>query len=282
MSEQIPSHVITDAGSISQALKAGAALGFARRADGTQDAAPYAVIPRGFDLVATPTIATPKRPQATVRLRDAASFIRFWSDHAVARSRIYATMEPARFLAVIDEFDFAVESPNVDEQADWRAFRAEFLVPASREWTTWTAVHRKDMGQLAFAEFLQDNLPDIVQPEGASLLEMCLNFEAVTGGKVVATQRLQDGSVSLQFQAENIGGASVKLPDVITLSIPVFENEKPVEMQARLKYRIKREDGSISFRIELVRAHKVLEQAFREVWARIEGAGAVVLLGTPE
>jgi len=266
-------------------LAAGAALGPVRAGSGA-DHRQFVVVPGGFELREAPRMAVPDHPKALVKLRDGASFGRYFNDHKVERSNIYATLQPARFLAVFDDFDGRADTTqglDTDEQADWRQFRAEFAVPASREWNTWTAIDRKDLGQLAFAEFLQDNLPDVVTPDGTTLLEMCLNFEAIQGGKVVATQRLQDGSVNLQFQAENVGGASVKRPDVIHLSIPVFENEKPSELSARLRYRIKRDDGSITFRIELVRAHKVLEAAFRDTWTRIEDAtGARILLGTPE
>ena len=68
-----------------------------------------------------------------------------------------------------------------------------------------------------------------------------------------------------------------------TLSIPVFENEAPRELDARLRYRIKPGEGSLSLWFELVRPHKVLEAAFRETWSRIAGETQVpVLLGTPE
>lgn len=268
---------------LSAALAAGAALG-KPFTNPSKDGKPFTLIPEGWKLSDLPELDLPKRPVGIVKLRDATSFIKFFQDHALPRTRVYAQLDPARFLAVFDEFFDKVDvGPEMADQSDWRQFRAEFAVPASREWSTWHAINRKDLGQLSFAEFLQDNLPDVVQPDGATLLEMCLNFEAMQGGKVVAVQRLQDGSQNLQFQAEANASGSVKLPPEITLSIPVFENDEPVQLQARLRYRIKRDDGTITFRIELVRSHKVLEEAFRRTWARIEReAGAVILLGTPE
>lgn len=262
-------------------LNAGAAL-CRPQTNPAEDGDSYALAPEGFKLIELPTRISPARPKGTVRLRDAASFIAYWETHHVPRSRVYATMEPAVFLAVFDEFDDSFTG-TVSDQADWRQFRAEFQVPASREWKTWHSINRKDLGQLGFAEFLQDNLPDVVQPDGASLLEMCLNFEAMQGGKVVAVQRLQDGSQNLQFQADANTTGSVRLPPEITLSIPVFENEAPEPLQARLKYRIKRDDGSITFKIELVRPHKVLEASFRRTWDRIaQACNTTPLLGTPE
>lgn len=273
---------ITECSSDQAALMAaGAALG-QPRTHSAPDARPYAVVPDGYRIETLPRVGRPERPKGVVKLRDAASFIRYYDDHASARSRIFATLDPARFIAVFDEhFSVDEAGTGVHDQADWREFRAAFDVPASREWLLWNAADRKPMGQITFAEFLQDNLPDVIQPDGADLLQLALNFEASQAGTFVATQRLQDGSHNLQWRADNNASGSVKLPEQIVLSIPVFENEAPREIHARLRYRVK--EGALAIWFELIRPHKVLEEAFRATWARIaEETGAVILLGSPE
>jgi hypothetical protein len=250
----------------------------------------YTVVPSGWLMEQLPVTETPARAACTVKLRDAASFIRWYSDHKVARSRVYAQLDPARFLAVVDELDTAAGASEgshregeaeVWQQADWRGLRAEFAVPPSREWQLWTKANRQHMSQLSFAEFLQDNLPDVTSPAGGDLLQMTLNFEAAQAGSFVAAQRLQDGSHNLTWKAENNASGTVKLPEFITLQIPVFENEQASELSARLRYRVK--EGQLALWYELVRPHKVLETAFRATWQRIESeAGAVMLLGAPE
>lgn len=247
----------------------------------------YAVVPEGFKLELLETAYRPVHPKATVKLRDAASFVLYVNDHKVPATRIYAQLDPARFLAVFDEMLTAEQAgddgdgDSTTDQANWREFRAEFAVPASREWLLWNAANRQHMSQLKFAEFLQDNLPDVQDPDGATLLEMALNFEAVQSGNFVATQRLQDGSHNLQWKADNNASGTVKLPEHLTLCIPVFENEAPREVQARLRYRLK--EGTLAIWFELVRPHKVLEDAFRETWARIgDATGVPMLLGSPE
>lgn len=273
---------ITEASSNAAAmLAAGTALGDAKMHP-TADAVPYTVIPAGYVLEKLPTADMPPRPIGNVRLRDTASFVRFYNDHAATFSRIYATLEPARFLAVFDEM-LGIGDPagHLHGQANWRQFRATFEVPPSREWKLWTASDRKPMNQLQFASFLEDNLPDVVKPDGADLLQLALNFEAAQAGSFVATQRLQDGSHNLQWKAENNASGTVRLPEQITIAIPVFENAAPGCAGARLRYRIK--EGVLTIWYELIRPHKVLEAAFRSAWAAIaEQTGAAILLGTPE
>ena len=281
--ESTPLEAIAEATTDTAALiSAGAALSRPQK-NPDPDGLHYVVIPEGYEIqYGLPTAQKPPRPKALVRLRDTASFIRYFNDHKAPRSRVYASMEPASFLAVFDEFlDSDGVDDNIDETADWREFRASFEVPASREWKLWHKANKTPMGQLAFAEFLQDNLPDVVTPDGTELLEMALKFEASQSGSFIAAQRLQDGSHNLAWKADNNASGSVKLPEQITLSIPVFENDEPTELHARLRYRVK--EGTLTLWYELIRPHKVLEAAFRETWARIENdAGAVILLGSPE
>lgn len=269
----------TDAAAL---IAAGASIGQVREVKGCK---PFVVVPEGAKIETIDERTLPQRPRGTVKLRDAASFIAYFLDHRVDRSRIYATLEPAAFLAVFDDFDTrsGPSGPDVDEQADWREFRASFAVPASREWRTWTGQDRKAMSQVDFAEFLLDNLPDVVKPDGSTLYDAALSFEASQTGNFKSAVRLQDGSHQLQWVSDTQAGGNgtIKLPEIIELSIPVFENEQPVTVQARLRYRVK--DGKLSIWFELVRAHKVLEVAFRGIWNRIgEATGTTVLLGSPE
>lgn len=272
-----------EAAAVQALLEAGAALSKPRK-NPDADGSAYAVIPEGHKLIELPTIDTPKRPIGLVHLRDAKSFVAFHGTQARPNSRIYATMEPAKFVAVFDDTPNAFDQVSGYQEppsTDWRSHRADFVVPASREWQTWTGQHKKHMTQLQFAEFLLDNLPDVTEPSGSDLYQMAMNFEATQSGTFVSTQRLQDGSHNLQWRADNSGG-TVKLPEHIKLNIPVFENEEPVEMSARLRYRCSK-DGDLKLWYELVRPHKVLETAFREIWERIEqGCDTTILLGTPE
>lgn len=263
--ENSEAHVIADIA---------AAIGGAQQPAGL-DLAPYAVVPEGWRVSPVPKECAP-RPHHVAKLRDAASFLVYLERNSDESTVIYATLQPARFVAVLRD-NFADGSNALCSFRDWRA---DFTVPASREWVIWTQLNGKPFSQVDFAHFLQDNLPDITEPDGADLLALVLNFEASTYGAFVSAQRLQDGAVTFNWRSDTTTGV-VKLPEHIKISIPVFENEAPRELLARFRYRLK--DGALSLWFELVRPHKVMEAAFRELWKRIEEQGdAPVLLGTPE
>jgi uncharacterized protein YfdQ (DUF2303 family) len=264
---------------VGAAIEAGLNLGKAQTNPLT-DGRPYVLVPQGTEVeYLEEVIEHPPRPRGIVKLRDVASFVAAVNRWQSDATLIYGLLEPASFLAVFND----LRDSDKTEIGAWRDFRATFIVPPSREWSVWNAANRKQMAQVGFAEFIEDNLPDIITPTGSDMLTMALNFEAAKGGRFVSSTRLKDGASELIWKEDIEQGKANKLelPDTITLSIPVFENSEPRELQARLKFRVK--DGGLAIWYELVRPHKVLEAAFREVWARIETDTTLKpLLGSPE
>lgn len=252
---------------------------------------PFMVVPEGYEmesLLRPPE--WPDRASGTVVMRDAPSFVRYIASIPAASTcvrRIYATLDPASFVCVLDDHAALIDN-DIDEKAPqpaYREFRVDFEVPPSREWQIWTKGNKSQMSQLAFAALLEDNLPDIAEPDGGTLLEAALNFEASKAGSFRSVQRLADGSTSFEWIDETsakAGTGRITMPPMIRLSIPVFERGKQYEMMARIRYSLR--DGKLALWYELVRPHKVLEEAFLDVWATIEkdaGCGPI-LLGSPE
>jgi uncharacterized protein YfdQ (DUF2303 family) len=225
-------------------------------------------------VVPLPPEQRPMRHKGTIQMFDVSSFAMLVSELKTPATRIYGVSTPARFVAVIND--------HLQDAAAWRDFRVNFSVPHSIEWTTWTKSNRQRMGQESFALFLEDNLPDVNFPTGAELLEIILDFEASKTGTFRSAARLQDGSINFVWADQNAGrdGGQVKLPPVFKLAIPVFENSEPVELNARLKYRLS--ECNLQLWYELERPHKVLEAAFRDLWEEIEQLDCPVLRGTPE
>ncbi|WP_244807953.1 YfdQ family protein [Caballeronia zhejiangensis] len=263
-------------------LAAGAALADPKNSP-LPDGKPYVIVPEGFKTQTIDQVfESPARAAGTVKLRDAASFIEYFNRQKRPESLIYASLDPARILGVIDDHRAYGSLQDEHDGANWRAYRVEFPVPASREWKTWTGKDRQAMSQLELAELIEDNLPDIVSPDGSTMLSVALNFEASKEGNFVSAARLQDGSTNFVWKEDvNATGNKIAMPSQITLSIPVFENGAPYSIDARIKYRIK--DGMLKIWYELIRPHKVLEVAFRAIWTQIEEQTSTkILLGTPE
>lgn len=219
----------------------------------------------------------------TVKLDDGKSFIAYVGTHGQTSTAIYAKQNPAKFVAVIDEH------PSAESPAAWRGFRAEFLPQLSPEWQTWTRHDRQPFESTEkFAYFLEDNLPDVIEPSGAELMEVALNFRVNQDVRYNTAQRLQDGHLEMAFQNVVEGSSStaagkIRIPELFKIEVPVFAGieSKLYRVEARFRYRLKSEGLRLWF--ELVRPHKVLERAFTDLWTEIgDGTGKDILLGTPE
>ncbi|MFM0135055.1 DUF2303 family protein [Caballeronia grimmiae] len=266
----------------STVLRAGSALAGPFKSP-ISDGLPFVVVPDGYKVEHLfERDPDPARAIGTVKLRDAASFIEYFNRQKRPESLIYASLDPARILGVIDDHRSYAGLQDSHDGANWRSYRVEFPVPASREWKTWTGKDRQPLTQLELAELIEDNLPDIVTPDGSTMLSVALNFEASKEGNFVSATRLQDGSTNFVWKEDiNATGNKIAMPSQITLSIPVFENGAPYSIDARIKYRVS--NGVLKIWYELIRPHKVLEAAFRAVWAQIEEQTSTkILLGTPE
>jgi len=267
---------------VAAVLAAGTSLAGAQKST-LQDGKPFVIVPEGYKAqIVDEVFANPNRASGVVKPRDATSFVNYFNRQKRPESLIYASLDPAKILGVIDDHRAYSAEVAQGDGANWRGYRVEFAVPASREWKVWTGKDRKALNQLEFAELIEDNLPDIINPDGSTMLSVALNFEASKEGNFVSAARLQDGSTNFVWKEDvNATGNKVAMPAQITLEIPVFENGQPSPVEARIKYRIK--DGNLTTWYELVRPHKVLEGAFRAIWSQIEEQTATtILLGSPE
>lgn len=237
---------------------------------------PYAVVPEGFVVKNLEEFATqPARIRESAVLQDVRSFCDYWKAFYIAGvSTIFADQVKMQFLAIIDYHK------NVLHPA-WKKHRATYACPLSVEWQTWENKNGVQMKQADFAAFIEDNLPDVIRPIGAEFLEVARSLEAKKNVKFASSVRLDNGQSELSYE-EDIKGTSAKgrleIPQSFTILIPVFINDTPVTIDARLRYRIN--DGALVMWYDLHRPHIVLQDAFKRIVTEIETqTGVAALLG---
>lgn len=73
----------------------------------------------------------------------------------------------------------------------------------------------------------------------------------------------------------------MQIPEVFKIGIPVLEGGPRYSVQARLRYRI--DGGALVMWFDLLRPHKIIEDAVLAVWKDIEaGTGTAILNGDPD
>ena len=231
-------------------------------------------------------LKTPRRKTAKIKLNDTESFIEYvvtQGDEEHCNIYCKADFESGgiAFLAVLND-----HSSNINGQM-WRDHTALYTPEKSVEWKRWAANDKKQMNQLEFATFIEDNLDDIAPVDGmpsrADLLEMILKFEANQDSRLKQHVRLQSGGIELNF-VNNDDEQTIqrmKMFEKISIGIPVFDNEKNnYRIDARLRYRTR--EGKLTFWYELIRADKVFKAAAQNMISEIKtGTGFGFYFGDP-
>lgn len=227
----------------------------------------------------------PARRTGTVNLDDAESFLSYWLEQQQG-GHIYAQMKPhVQFTAVLND--------HTSEGPDYRDHRAIFKVAHSTEWATWTGHNGREKpfnDNEALALFLQDNLPDIVRPEPAKMLQIATNFQLKQDVQFNAVQRLSDGTMNIGYvnvveasAGSDKNGGNLSIPETFTISIPVWSGLNATLYDVEARFRFRMASSKVTLWYELVRPHKIIEQAFADLVAQInKTAGTKILFGSPQ
>lgn len=236
------------------------------------DGSPFVMTPADFNIHDLEyMMEMPLRKRGRVTMLDAVSFITYFNRHKNdGSSSIYATVEPPKFIGILDD-------DSAGNDAGWRDHQVTYACPLSKEWQTWKNVAGKTMTQIQFSEFIETNLadihsePELNDPTAADMLEVANNFRAQKKVNFASGQLLSNGQVDFKYQEEVEGTAgangTIKVPERFFIAIPVFEGGSPYRLEAKLRWRL--EGGKLSMWYDLVRDHKTLEAAFLDIWTEI-------------
>ena len=255
------------------ALDAGAILSNVRMLG----AHPLMVVPESSSITCLEKyLPAPLRKRGTTVLNDAESFTNLVNAEKTAATRMYGNLINPAFHAIFND--------NADGlKPGWGDHAAKYACPLSSEWKTWLKSSGQQMSQEAFAQFMEANLTDIVSPPAADMLEISRSLEAKKKVNFASGIRLSNGQNELTYEETITGTAQkgkLKVPESFTVGIPVLEGGQNYAVEANLRYRIA-DQGKLSMWFELVRPHKIIEDAMKAVRNDIaEKTGLVVFNGT--
>lgn len=191
--------------------------------------------------------------------------------------------------------------------------RIIYALPLSDEWTTWAEKNGDQMDQADFAQFIEDHLFDIGEPDAAgptaqafaSKLDLKLAgpsaMMAVSRGleiRVNSTVRnvvnLPDGTGQFHYDETHTDGkgAPLNIPRAFHIMIPIFRGGALYSIPVRLRYRAATGKSTQWF-YEMHRADLFFDDAIGDVLARVRlapdakaddkatpGCGLPVILGS--
>ena len=250
-------------GDIQAAIAAGAALGDPRSPVADEKAGVFAVVPKEYKVEDLEKfLSRPLRIKESVNLFDADSFIAYVNNFKLPISRLFFNTPEEAFTAIIDYHEV--------ETAAWCSHTATFKPRRSMEFEVWMATNRKQMTQVDFARFLEENMPDVVEPDSAVLLQVALTFEAKKSVEFSSGVRLNNGQIQFQYDEVVRGTAqkgTIEIPEKFVLGIPIHINGPAYRIDVRLRWRL--QEGKVVFSYELVRPHRYIEDALKEIRERV-------------
>lgn len=218
----------------------------------------------------------PVRKRGNVTVFDAASFNQVLADNGDAGNiAIYFDRNPDKPAVV------AVLNGNGKNGAGWGDFRANIEFRATPQWTKWKTRDGKMVSQVDFAEFLEDNLEDISDPAGATMLEIATELQVIRTVNFKSRVTLQSGAFTFQHdQSDDAKAGTVAIPQEFKLGIAPIFGLASYQVPARFRYRI--QDGKLTLGYKLQRIESMMAQIVEDVVAKIErGANVSVMDGLP-
>jgi uncharacterized protein YfdQ (DUF2303 family) len=243
---------------------------------------PFVITPEGWKLQYPEIPAFPSRIAQQVTMHNAGSFSAYVKEFAEESTAIFFDEDKRTFTAILD-YHLGGNGHEDAEAPRWCDHVATFVARTSPEWDAWIGRNMKAFGQVEFAEFLEDNLIDVIEPAGADLLEITRTLEAKKDVAYSSAIRLQNGSVRINYDEVIKGTANtqagvIEIPEQFTLQMEVIRGGSQYRFPARFKYRLK--ERALILWYEIVRPHKILEQALNETLAAIQdGTGLTIRKG---
>lgn len=228
------------------------------------------------DLTGPEHTGIPPRKQGTTTVRDFASFVAYWEKHSDDDSEVYADSERLTITAVLDA--------HTADTSRWAGHRLHLALRQTDTWKQWLNQDNQLMDQETFAEFLEDHVPELLEPAGADMLEIAQSFQAASKVDFQSASRLSSGQRQFQYVETTTTKAGQKgqltVPEVFTIGLVPFEGSEGYKLTARLRYRIGERGLRLGYKLD--RPDEVRRTAFADVVKAIgEQIEQPVMNGSP-
>lgn len=207
-------------------------------------------------------VPLPKLLKQSVAIQTSGSLKAYVNRFKNDDSMLFADIGANVITAVIDYHEAPLELMN--PKALYGAHVATLTLAHSKEWLTWINQNEKLVDQVMFANFLEENGLDFLEPTGGELLDICRDLQ-VTGSKHFEGS-VRDGSlVKLTYKKEEGATTSLdmELPSEFMIAIPVYFDEPPVQIRCLMRRKI--DDGDLYLGYKMIRVENARQDEFQRI-----------------
>lgn len=230
----------------------------------------YGLIGEAGNLVIQDTDSYARAPRSTHRMvvvLDAASWLDYWASWSEPELGPEAWSDPDErtITGILD-----VRSDE-GEGMGWCGHIVTLCPEKTTDWKAWLANSGKLLGQEQFAEFIEDHLPQIVEPPGADMLEIAQSLQGAVKAEWKQARRLSDGQVGLSYVETANATAGQKgqlaIPAEFALALAPFKGGAPYKIKARFRYRIAGDQIALGYKLD--RADDVEDAAWNDILTEV-------------
>lgn len=175
-------------------------------------------------------------------------------------------------LEVWADLDARKVTAILDGQAGWHQHRVILELRHSSEWADWAKIDNQLLEQTVFAEFVEDHISSIAEPDAGRLLDIAQTLKGHVDTQWKQQKLLANGQTAFVWEERVEAKAGQKgdlaIPNELTLALRPFQGSAPVGVDARFRFRPSAE--GIRLGVRLVEREHVLENAFAEIVTAID------------
>lgn len=202
----------------------------------------------------------PKRKAGQFTVFDAASF----ADYVLEQREEIGTK------VWVDEHNLTAKAVINGHQQGLAGFGDHTLLlvlEPTESWRAWAESDGKLLSQTAFAQLIEDNSVDVVQPSAADMLEIAQSFQATAKVTFESSKYLTDGRRRLEYKEDIAAKAghrgALEIPAEFHLALRPFFGAEVYRVVARFRYRIN--DGQLLVGYKLTRPNDIQRAAFADI-----------------
>lgn len=218
-----------------------------------------------------PLQSGPRRKTGKYTVTHPDDFAGYLDKHGIPDTEVWADIDSGTIRAVINAHDGSSRTMDGGDGAGWEDHTVTLRLRHTDDWKAWVGSDKKMVSQVEFAEFLEQQAPNVVSPTAADMLELAQTFRANTKVNFESSRRIKSGETQLTYREETEATAGRKgdlaIPDAIQIGVQVYEGGTAYSMRARFRYRIV--DGSLLLGYVLERPREVLRDAFGAICAHL-------------
>ena len=252
----------------------------------TTEAEHFMVVPKNTEVVSLRQFQfgeMPARKAATVEVRDVAGFAGYFNRFADADSMVFGAPKSFTIKGILD-----YHAPLEGEARNLRHVVILEMEQTTR-WKTWWNFNKAEKTQEEFATFIEDNRADIYVPEdrpdlpsAADMVEFARSLELTSSYQFKQTVNLKNGQRGIAYveQMNGVAGPNgeMTIPDEFCIRLPIFLNQKPVQVFCRVRFRNR--SGKLTIWFDMVRVDEMLAAEFETARTSVEAAiERTVILG---